>query len=55
MRKSDTKQYHEDFELQSYFVRAPEVTFGLPFGPEIDMWSFGCVLGEFYCPCNLFS
>ena len=38
--------YFGEFELQTMFYRAPEVWFGLPFGPQIDMWSLGCVLAE---------
>ena len=32
--------------VQSRFYRAPEVILGLPYGTEIDMWSFGCILAE---------
>jgi dual specificity tyrosine-phosphorylation-regulated kinase 2/3/4 len=32
--------------VQSRFYRAPEVILGLPYGPPMDMWGFGCVLGE---------
>jgi dual specificity tyrosine-phosphorylation-regulated kinase 2/3/4 len=32
--------------IQSRFYRAPEVIFGLPYGPPMDMWGFGCVLAE---------
>lgn len=27
--------------IQSRFYRSPEVILGLPYGPPIDMWSFG--------------
>jgi dual specificity tyrosine-phosphorylation-regulated kinase 2/3/4 len=27
--------------IQSRFYRSPEVVLGLPYGPAIDMWSFG--------------
>ena len=33
--------------IQSRFYRAPEIMFGVPYGPEIDMWSLGCILCEF--------
>ncbi|CAB4009097.1 Dual specificity tyrosine-phosphorylation-regulated kinase 2, partial [Paramuricea clavata] len=46
--------YFESFELQTVFYRAPEVMFGLLFGPQIDMWSLGCVLAEFYLGEPLF-
>ena len=28
--------------------------FGVPFGPEIDMWSLGCILAEIYLAKPLF-
>ncbi|XP_052275470.1 serine/threonine-protein kinase dst2-like isoform X2 [Dreissena polymorpha] len=45
---SEMSLYYKDFELQTPLYRAPEVMFGLPFGPEIDMWSLGCILAELY-------
>lgn len=32
--------------IQSRYYRAPEVVFGFEYGPEIDIWSLGCVLCE---------
>ncbi|KAJ9060363.1 Dual specificity tyrosine-phosphorylation-regulated kinase, variant 2 [Entomophthora muscae] len=32
--------------IQSRFYRSPEVILELPYGPPIDMWSFGCILAE---------
>lgn len=32
--------------IQSRFYRAPEVILGLPYGPPMDIWSFGCIIGE---------
>uniref|UniRef100_A0A1I8F3X6 Protein kinase domain-containing protein n=1 Tax=Macrostomum lignano TaxID=282301 RepID=A0A1I8F3X6_9PLAT len=32
--------------IQSRFYRAPEVILGMPYGPEIDMFSLGCILAE---------
>ncbi|XP_071800385.1 uncharacterized protein [Asterias amurensis] len=46
--------YYDDFELQTLLYRAPEVVFGLPFGPEIDVWSVGCILAELYLGEPLF-
>ncbi|XP_071963337.1 uncharacterized protein [Antedon mediterranea] len=46
--------YYDDFQLQTILYRAPEVVFGLPFGPEIDMWSVGCILAELYIGEPLF-
>ncbi|CAG9315243.1 unnamed protein product [Blepharisma stoltei] len=34
--------------IQSRFYRAPEVILGIPYGMEIDIWSFGCILAELY-------
>ncbi|WAR20571.1 YAK1-like protein, partial [Mya arenaria] len=45
---SEVSLYYKDFRLQTPLYRAPEVMFGLPFGPEIDVWSLGCILGELY-------
>ncbi|KAJ8044561.1 Serine/threonine-protein kinase ppk5 [Holothuria leucospilota] len=46
--------YYDDFELQTVMYRAPEVICGLPFGPEVDMWSVGCILAELYIGRPLF-
>lgn len=32
--------------IQSRFYRAPEVILGIPYGPPIDIWSFGCIIVE---------
>ena len=32
--------------IQSRFYRAPEVLYGMRYGPPIDMWSLGCVVYE---------
>ena len=32
--------------IQSRYYRAPEVVLGREYGPEIDIWSLGCVLCE---------
>ncbi|CAK78461.1 unnamed protein product (macronuclear) [Paramecium tetraurelia] len=34
--------------IQSRYYRAPEVLFGLKYGMEIDMWSFGCLIAEMH-------
>ncbi|OBA19702.1 kinase-like protein [Metschnikowia bicuspidata var. bicuspidata NRRL YB-4993] len=34
--------------IQSRFYRAPEVILGARYGPQIDVWSFGCVLAELF-------
>ncbi|CAL8067961.1 unnamed protein product [Calicophoron daubneyi] len=40
--------------IQSRFYRAPEIILGVPYGPPIDMWSFGCILPELYTGRPLF-
>lgn len=51
--------YYTDFQIQSLFYRAPEVTtltgladlqvfLGSSFGTEIDMWSLGCVICQMF-------
>ena len=40
--------------IQSRFYRAPEIMLGLPYGTPIDMWSFGCVLIEFWLGVPIF-
>ncbi|CAB5331834.1 unnamed protein product [Rhizophagus irregularis] len=51
----DVKYYAESFEIQSLLYRAPEVLLGLPFGYEIDMWSFGCILCEIWIGYPIFQ
>jgi len=34
--------------IQSRFYRAPEIMLGIPYTCGIDMWSFGCIMGELY-------
>nr|XP_033775054.1 dual specificity tyrosine-phosphorylation-regulated kinase 3 [Geotrypetes seraphini] len=40
--------------IQSRFYRAPEVILGSRYGMPIDMWSFGCILGELLTGYPLF-
>ncbi|PAA88935.1 hypothetical protein BOX15_Mlig008438g2 [Macrostomum lignano] len=40
--------------IQSRFYRAPEVILGMPYGPEIDMFSLGCILAELCTGSPLF-
>uniref|UniRef100_A0A1I8JCW2 dual-specificity kinase n=1 Tax=Macrostomum lignano TaxID=282301 RepID=A0A1I8JCW2_9PLAT len=40
--------------IQSRFYRAPEVILGVPYGPEIDMFSLGCILAELCTGSPLF-
>lgn len=46
--------YYDEFELQTLLYRAPEAMFGVPFGPEIDIWSLGCIVAELYIGKPLF-
>jgi dual specificity tyrosine-phosphorylation-regulated kinase 2/3/4 len=41
--------------IQSRFYRAPEVLYGLRYGPAIDMWSLGCVVYELLIGEPLFA
>lgn len=41
--------------IQSRYYRAPEVILGLGYNPQIDMWSYGCVLTEISTGMNLFT
>ena len=41
--------------IQSRFYRAPEVVLECPYGPEIDVWSYGCLLCEMYTGKALFE
>lgn len=34
--------------IQSRFYRSPEVILGHPYGPEIDIWSLGCIMAELF-------
>jgi dual specificity tyrosine-phosphorylation-regulated kinase 2/3/4 len=40
--------------IQSRFYRAPEVILEIGYGPEIDTWSFGCVLVELFNGAPIF-
>ncbi|KAI9027248.1 kinase-like domain-containing protein [Phycomyces nitens] len=40
--------------IQSRFYRSPEVLLGLKYTVAIDMWSFGCVMGELFLGLPLF-
>ncbi|CAD8094866.1 unnamed protein product [Paramecium sonneborni] len=40
--------------IQSRYYRAPEVIFGLKYGIEIDMWSFGCLIAEIHLGSPIF-
>ena len=56
MSLEDTNAYHDEFQVQSLYYRAPEILFGYwCFGVEIDMWSLGCVLAELYTGTPLFK
>jgi dual specificity tyrosine-phosphorylation-regulated kinase 2/3/4 len=37
---------HKFEYIQSRFYRAPEVVFGLKYGPPMDVWSFACIIIE---------
>ena len=43
---SEASKYYHDFEMQTLSYRAPEVLFGVPFGPQVDIWSLGILLLE---------
>jgi len=40
--------------IQSRFYRSPEVLLSHPYGCEIDTWSLGCIVGEFFLGLPLF-
>ena len=50
-RASDTEYTY----VQSRFYRSPEVLLGLPYGPEVDSWSLGCLLMEMHTGEPLFA
>ena len=41
--------------VQSRFYRSPEVLLGIPYGTQIDVWSFGCILFEMHTGRPLFT
>lgn len=41
--------------IQSRYYRAPEVLYGIKYGPPIDMWSLGCVVYELIVGQPLFA
>ena len=40
--------------IQSRYYRAPEVLYGVNYGKEIDIWSFGCIIYELFFRNPLF-
>ncbi|KAI8985048.1 kinase-like domain-containing protein [Pilobolus umbonatus] len=46
-----TTQY---WYIQSRFYRSPEVILGVKYTSAIDMWSFGCIIGELFLGTPLF-
>ncbi|EAS02804.2 Serine/Threonine kinase domain protein (macronuclear) [Tetrahymena thermophila SB210] len=40
--------------IQSRYYRSPEVILGIPYGTEIDMWSFGCIIAELFLGYPIF-
>jgi len=40
--------------IQSRYYRSPEILLGCSYGPEIDIWSLGCLLAEMFTGCPLF-
>ena len=40
--------------IQSWFYRAPEIIFGIPYTNSIDMWSVGCILAELFLGYPIF-
>lgn len=30
------------------YYRAPEIVLGLPYTANVDIWSVGCIMGQFY-------
>lgn len=49
-----TNNINQDYNLTKYvttrYYRAPELylNYDTNYGPSIDMWSFGCILAEFF-------
>lgn len=41
--------------VQSRFYRSPEVLLGIPYGTQIDVWSFGCIMFEMHTGRPLFT
>nr|XP_057936555.1 homeodomain-interacting protein kinase 2-like [Doryrhamphus excisus] len=41
-------------DIQPVGYRAPEITLGLPYNENIDVWSVGCILAFLLLPGNLF-
>jgi dual specificity tyrosine-phosphorylation-regulated kinase 2/3/4 len=41
--------------IQSRFYRAPEIVIGVEYGPQIDVWSLGCVICEMITGRPLFE
>jgi len=46
---------HGSTYVQSRFYRSPEVLLGIPYGTQIDVWSFGCIMFEMHTGRPLFT
>ncbi|XP_077398307.1 homeodomain-interacting protein kinase 2-like [Festucalex cinctus] len=42
-------------EIQPVGYRAPEITLGLPYNENIDIWSVACIMAFLFLPGNLFA
>ena len=40
--------------IQSRYYRAPEITLGINYDQNIDIWSTGCILAELYTGVPVF-
>ncbi|XP_061639105.1 homeodomain-interacting protein kinase 2-like [Phyllopteryx taeniolatus] len=45
----------QGLEIQPVGYRAPEITLGLPYNENIDVWSVGCIMAFLFLPGNLFA
>ena len=52
--KKEKLELYSNFYVQTRYYRAPEIFFKMRYNEKIDMWSYGCIIGELLIDFPLF-